>query len=123
MYCLAAFPRVGGGSCWRRSPKKISYRIALDSPNYRLRADFANSANLIFAADDAASHVSIGVVSCMPGEGRTTIASNLAFLLATSVIQSSWSMPTSATPLLELENFAPDAALSLTETWGTLMGH
>ena len=121
MYCLAAFPRVGGGSYWRRSPKKISYRIALDLPNSDFAQTLRNLRTLIFSADDAASHVSIGIVSCMPGEGRTTVASNLAFLLATCgdpviLIDADF-----RNPALTRE-FAPDATLSLTEILGDSHG-
>jgi polysaccharide biosynthesis transport protein len=117
MYCLGVFPRVGGGSRWRRNPKKISYRFAFDSPNTDFAQTLRTLRTSIFAADEEASHVSVGVISCMPGEGKTTIASNLAFLLATSgdsvfLVDADFRNPTLTREL------APDAALSLTETLG-----
>ena len=89
---MSIFGRISAS--WRRivlaeKREKISYRIALDSPNSQLAQTLRNLRTLIFSADDAASHVSIGIVSCMPGEGRPRSPPTSRFFSQLAVIQSS----------------------------------
>ena len=78
--CLGAFPRMRG---WR-GKDKLSYRFVLDRPDTEFADTLRVLRTSLFAASRSGQGISIGIVSCVSCEGRSTIAANLAHLRAVS---------------------------------------
>lgn len=80
--CLGAFPLIRGRALQRRDRVALSFFLAIEQPEGEFARCLRVLRTALFPAVDGAHRLAIGVVSCVPGEGRTTIAANLATVLA-----------------------------------------
>ncbi len=116
---IAALPQVGRARSRTVDRGRQMLRVATDDPFSVFAQAMRNLRAALFHTHGKARHLAIGVVSCSPGEGRSTVAANLAFLLAAS---------SEETMLVDgdLQHYdltlalAPEAAVGLTSV---LLGH
>ena len=93
---------------------EVTFTTVLDAENSAFATALRALRTSILSLDAAPGHLSVGIASWLPGEGRSSVASNLAFLVAASrervaLIDADFRDPALSAAL------APDAKVGLDE--------